>query len=187
MAKQAIDLIDLMKTAHKRKREVSASEFHTKAKNLLSYAYVEYKNMYIDYCNSKGEEYKNRIFYIFQHIFAYLMMSDGEATRAEHECYSLFCNYAKVEPLTIDDCRALYNRLETDEVIDDIKFLRDLRPHLKDADNYRAMVQGFCYFCLASNKKLDEIQYLLLSFFFESNIDSCPSNWTMYKLKTLFI
>lgn len=184
MAKKPIDLLELMKLARDRKKNNSSADFHVKAKNLLSHAYVDYKNMYVDFCKSKGEEYKDKIFYIFQHIFVFLMMGDSNVSKNEYECYKVFCNYCKVEPLTQSDCRALYTRLETDTVVGDIEFLRDLRDYLKDADDYEAMVQGFCYFCLADSKNLNETQYLVLSFFFE-NMDTIPSNWGAYKRKTL--
>ena len=184
MSKKPIDMIEMMKLARDRKKNNSPSDFYVKTKNLLSHAYVEYKNMYIDFCKSKGEEYKDKIFYSFQHIFVYLMMGDGEVSRGEYEAYKVFCNYCKVEPLTQADCRNLYNRLDTDTVIGDIELLRDLRDYLQDADNYEAMVKGFCYFCLADRKNLNETQYLILSFFFEK-MDTYPSSWGAYKLKTL--
>ena len=184
MAKKPIDLIEMMKLARDRKKNNSPADFHVKTKNLLSHAYVEYKNMYVDFCKSKGEEYKDKVFYIFQHIFVFLMMGDGNVSRNEYEAYKVFCNYCKVEPLTASDCRALYDRLDTDTITGDIELLRDLRDYLKDADNYEAMVKGFCYFCLADSKNLNEMQYLVLSFFFEK-MDTMPSTWGAYKLKTL--
>ena len=140
MAKKPIDMMEMMKLARDRKKNNSASDFHVKAKNLLSHAYVEYKDMYVDFCKSKGEEYKDKIFYIFQHIFVFLMMGDGEVSRNEYEAYKVFCNYAKVEPLTREDCRALYKRLDTETLTGDIELLRDLREYLKDADNYEANI-----------------------------------------------
>ncbi|MBR2985103.1 MAG: hypothetical protein IKC58_00680 [Clostridia bacterium] len=50
MAKKPIDMMEMMKLARDRKKNNSASDFHVKAKNLLSHAYVEYKDMYVDFC-----------------------------------------------------------------------------------------------------------------------------------------
>lgn len=180
MSKKSINMIDLCNLAWDRRTKLALSEYYTKTKNLLSHAYVEYKNMFIDFCRNKGQAYEDQVFYIFQHILVFLMMCDDDFLQGEYDCYKTFCEYANFEPLTVDSVRPLYNRLTVDDLSKDISILRDLRGYLNDPDNYEAMVQGFCYFCLSGDKAMDENEYYILRCFFESG-DYCPDTWEQFK------
>ena len=179
MSKTSINMIELCNLAWDRKSKLAPSEYYVKTKNLLSHAYVEYKNLFVDYCNRNGQEYKQNIFICFQHIMVFLMLCDDDFLQGEYDCYKIFCDYAKIEPLSVSDCRSLYNRLSVDDLIDDIAFLVKLRDNI-DPENYEAMVQGFCYFALSGDKAMDENEYYILRSFFES-CDYAPSTWEQFK------
>lgn len=185
MAKSPIDLIELLKLARDRRKSCVSTEYWTKTKNLLSHAYVDYKDIYVEYCKDKGEEYNDKVFYIFQHVLVFLMMSDGRVGYREYESYKVFCEFAKVEPLTKKDIAALYDRLTVDDLVQELSLLGDLREYI-EADNFEAMVQGFCYFAIDDKKKLNKNQYYILRGFFASYYDTCPDSWFAFKLKSMF-
>lgn len=169
MARRPMNMIDLCNLAWDRKSKFAPTEYYEKTKNLLSYAFVEYSNLI-------GKE---STFYAFQHIIVFFMLCDDDFWRGEYDCYKTFCQYAKYEPLSPDDCRALYNRMSDDDLIDDIAKLAKLRDRI-DPDNYEAMVQGFAYFCLTGDKAMDKNEYYILRCFFES-CDYAPDTWEQFK------
>lgn len=185
MAKKPIDLIELLKLARDRRKHCVSKDYWTKTKNLLSHAYVDYKEMYVDFCKKKGEEYNDKIFYIFQHMLVFLMMCDGRVGYREYESYKVFCEFAKIEPLTKKDISALYDRLTVDSLVQEMSLLSDLREYI-EADDFEAMVQGFCYFAIDDKKKLHKNQYYILRGFFEDKYDTCPNSWFSFKLKSGF-
>lgn len=169
MARRAMNMIDLCNFAWDRKSKFAPTEYYEKTKNLLSHAFVEYSNLI-------GKE---STFYAFQHIIVFFMLCDDDFWRGEYDCYKTFCQYAKYEPLSPDDCRALYNRMSDNNLIDDIAKLAKLRDRI-DPDNYEAMVQGFTYFCLTGDKAMDKNEYYILRCFFES-CDYAPDTWEQFK------
>ena len=66
MSKTPINMIELCNLAWDRRTKLAPSEYYQKTKNLLSHAYVEYKNMFVDFCRSKGESYK---YFTFSNTF----------------------------------------------------------------------------------------------------------------------
>lgn len=169
MARKSMNMIDLCNLAWDRKNKFTPEEYYVKTKNLLSHAFVEYSNLI-------GKE---STFYAFQHIIVFFMLCDDEFLRGEYDCYKTFCQYARYEPLSSDDCRNLYNRLTLDNLTDDIAKLAKLRDRI-DPENYEAMVQGFAYFCLTGDKAMDENEYYILRCFFES-CDYAPNTWEQFK------
>ena len=169
MARTSINMIDLCNLAWDRKSKLAPSEYYVKTKNLLSHAYVECGRLI-------GRE---KVFVAFQRILVFLMLCDDDFLQGEYDCYKTFCDYAKYEALTVSDCRSLYNRLSVDDLTDEIATLVKLRDSI-DPENYEAMVQGFCYFCLSGDKAMDENEYYILRCFFQGN-DYAPSSWDQFK------
>ncbi len=180
MAKSRINMIDLMNVAWKRRQEFSHEEYEVRVKNLLSHSFVEYEKLFKNYCANKGQEYKEEIFIIYQHIFVFMMLSDGDFLQGEYDAYCKYCSWAGFQPLSVADTRALYNRLTVDDLVSDISVLVKLRD-LIDPENYEAMVQGFCYLTLLGDKEMDENEYYILRCFFESGYDYAPSTWDQFK------
>ena len=169
MARTPINMIELCNLAWDRKSKLAPSEYYVKTKNLLSHAYVECGRII-------GRE---KVFVAFQRILVFLMLCDDDFLQGEYDCYKTFCDYAKYEALTVSDCRSLYNRLSVDDLTDEIATLVKLRDSI-DPENYEAMVQGFCYFCLSGDKAMDENEYYILRCFFQGN-DYAPSSWDQFK------
>ena len=169
MARTPINMIELCNLAWDRKSKLAPSEYYVKTKNLLSHAYVECGRIL-------GRE---KVFVAFQRILVFLMLCDDDFLQGEYDCYKTFCDYAKYEALTVSDCRSLYNRLSVDDLTDEISTLVRLRDSI-DPENYEAMVQGFCYFCLSGDKAMDENEYYILRCFFQGS-DYAPSNWDQFK------
>ena len=169
MARTPINMIELCNLAWDRKSKLAPSEYYVKTKNLLSHAYVECGRIL-------GRE---KVFVAFQRILVFLMLCDEDFLQGEYDCYKTFCDYAKYEALTVSDCRSLYNRLSVDDLTDEIATLVKLRDSI-DPENYEAMVQGFCYFCLSGDKAMDENEYYILRCFFQGS-DYAPSSWDQFK------
>lgn len=169
MARTPINMIELCNLAWDRKSKLAPSEYYVKTKNLLSHAYVECGRIL-------GRE---KVFVAFQRILVFLMLCDEDFLQGEYDCYKTFCDYAKYEALTVSECRSLYNRLSVDDLTDEIATLVKLRDSI-DPENYEAMVQGFCYFCLSGDKAMDENEYYILRCFFQGN-DYAPSSWDQFK------
>ena len=180
MATERMNLISMMNQAWQRKNEVSAEEFEIKVKNLISHAFVEIERMYVDFCKSKGYEYKDDVFYIFQRLIIYFIFTDGDFLQGEYDAYVKYCNWAKIEPLTVDDCKNLYNRLSTEDIVNDIKLINGIRDSI-DPVNFTALVQGFCYMSLLGDKSFDENEYYILRCFFQDGYDYCPADWETFK------
>ena len=70
MATSKLDLVKLMNIAWERRKETTAEEYEEKVKNLISHAFVEYENIYVNYCKDKNIKYNDDVFYLF-HICAY--------------------------------------------------------------------------------------------------------------------
>jgi hypothetical protein len=169
MARTPINMIELCNLAWDRKSKLAPSEYYVKTKNLLSHAYVECGRIL-------GRE---KVFVAFQRILVFLMLCDEDFLQGEYDCYKTFCDYAKYEALTVSECRSLYNRLSVDDLTDEISTLVRLRDSI-DPENYEAMVQGFCYFCLSGDKAMDENEYYILRCFFQGS-DYAPSSWDQFK------
>ena len=180
MAMSRINLVNMMNIAWDKKQSVSAEEYEVKVKNLLSHAFVEYERLYVAYCKEKGIEYKDDVFYIYQRLIIYFIFSDGDFLQGEYDAYCKYCNWAHIQPLTVDDCRNLNSKLSTETIINDLKLLYNLRDSITP-ENYEAMVQGFCFMSLLGDKSFDENEYYILRCFFDSNYDYCPATWEQFK------
>ena len=173
-------MISLMNLAWDRRQQCSVEQYEEYVKNLVSHSYVEYERMYRTYCAEQGTKYEDEIFYVYQHIFVFLMKCDGEFLQGEYDAYCKYCNWANIKPLTVDSVNKLYARLTTDDLLRDINLLVGLRSSI-EAKNYESLVQGFCYFSLLGDKSFDENEYYIIKCFFEEGYDYVPSTWERFK------
>lgn len=180
MAKQPMNIITMMDMAWEKRQELAHEEMEEKFKNLISHAFVEYESAYKAYCQSENIEYNERIFVVFQHIIVFLSFSDGQFLQGEYDAYVKYCNWARINPLSVDDCRSLFNRLPVEDILADIELLTCTREFI-DPDNYFAMVLGFCYFSLFGDKAFDENEFYIIRTFFEQGYDYCPATWEQFK------
>ena len=180
MAKQSMNMINLMNYAWEQRGKVDAATFQDQSRNLLSHAYADLTNMYNDYCRRQNVKNEDLIFYTFQEIFVFIMLSDDDFLQGEYDAYCKFCKYAGIEPLSVSDCRALYQRTSVEKLSQNIAFLQELRDTI-EPDKYEAMVLGFCYLCLHGDKAMDENEYYILRCFFEAGYDYAPSTWEQFK------
>jgi hypothetical protein len=180
MAKKSMNMISLMNYAWDQRQKVSAETYQEQCRNLLSHAYVDLNNLYADYCTSEGIKNDEIIFISFQHIFVFIMLSDGDFLQGEYDAYCKYCGFAGFKPLSVADCRSLYARLTVDDLAGDIGFISKLR-EATEPDKYEAMVLAFCYLCLQGDKEMDENEYYILRCFFEQGYDYAPSTWQQFK------
>lgn len=180
MAKQSMNMISLMNYAWDQRQKVDAATFQDQCRNLLSHAYADLTNMYNDYCARQGVKNEDLIFYTFQEIFVFIMLSDDDFLQGEYDAYCKFCNYAGIQPLSVADCRSLYGRTSVERLGQDINFLSQLRETIEPS-KYEAMVLAFCYLCLHGDKAMDENEYYILRCFFEQGVDYAPSSWQQFK------
>ena len=136
--------------------------------------------MYVDFCKTKGYEYKDEVFYIFQRLFIYFNFSDGDFLQGEYDAYVKYCGWAHFQPLSVADCRELSERLTAEEIIEDIKLINGLRDAI-DPENFSSLVLGFCYMSLLGDKSFDENEYYILRCFFQDGYDYCPADWETFK------
>ena len=170
----------MMNQAWDRKCNVSKQDFELRAKNLISHCFVEIENKYVAFCREKGSEYKDEVFYIFQRLIVYLTLSDGDFLQQEYDAYKVYCSWAHINALSVEECKTLYSRTSTDVIINDLKLIDGLRDSI-NGENYSSMVLGFCYMSLMGDKSFDENEYYILRCFFRSGYDYCPQTWEQFK------
>ena len=130
--------------------------------------------------DEKGVEYKDDVFYLFQRLIIWHTMSDGDFLQGEYDAYCKYCDWARIQPLTVADCKNLASRLTVDEIVNDLQLVCGLRDSI-NPENFTALVQGFCYMSLLGDKQLDENEYYLLKCFFKKGYDYCPDTWDQFK------
>ena len=180
MATSKLDLVKLMNIAWERRKESTAEEYEEKVKNLISHAFVEYENIYVSYCKDKNIKYNDDVFYLFQRLILWNCLADDEFLQGEYDAYCKYCSWAKINPLTVEDCKALVRRTSRDAIVADLSLITKLRDAV-DPENYQAMVQGFCYMSLLGDKSFDENEYYLIRCFLKDGYDYCPSTWEQFK------
>ena len=180
MAKQSMNMISLMNYAWDQRQKVSYETFQDQCRNLLSHAYVELDSLYQEYCKQQNLKNEQIIFYTFQEIFVYFMLTDNDFLQGEYDTYLKYCKFANFEPLSVEDCRSLYNRTSVETLGQDIQFICSLRDTIAP-DKYEALILAFCYLCLQGDKAMDENEYYILRCFFEQGYDYAPSTWQQFK------
>lgn len=180
MAMSSLNMIENMNKAWDEKQRLDLDTYKQHCKNLITHAFVELEKMYKGYCSNKGVEYKDEIFYSFQRILVYIMKCDGEFLQGEYDAYCLICDWAGIEPLSVNDVNALYSRTTSDDVISDIDLITGVREYM-NPDNYRAMVLSFCYLSLLGDGSFDENEYYIIRCFYKPGYDYVPSTWEQFK------
>lgn len=180
MSKKRINMIDLCNLAWDRRTKKSHEEYEDIIKNLLSHAYATLTEEYSNYCRANRKKDDDAIFCVFQMIFIFIMLSDGDFLQGEYDAYVKFCHMAGFKELSVSECRAIYENNSIDELSESIKAILNLRP-LLDSSEYEALVQGFCYLALAGDKSMDENEYYILRCFFEEGFDIAPDSWQEFK------
>ncbi len=172
-----MNLITMMNRAWDDRQSLSPDRLEEIVKNLLSHAHVNYDRV----LRANGYP-EDKAFYVFQDILVFIALSDGDFLQGEYDAYVKYCNWAGIQPLSVDDCRALYKRTTTDRVADDISLLKSYRYHI-DEDKYTALVYACCLLSLLGDKQFDENEYYIIRCFFDSSVDYCPSTWEQFKIE----
>ena len=146
--------------------------------NLLSHAFVDLDNAWRSVAKKNGERYEDNAFYLFQKILVNFMLCDNDFMQSEYDCYCTFCHAAHVQPLSVADCRAFYNRVSVEDLRAAVRGVYNLRSSFGE-DKYHAMVRGFCHFCLLSDHEMDENEYYILSCFYGKG--EAPATWAQFK------
>lgn len=180
MAKKRINMINLCNLAWDRRTKKTHEEYEDIIKNLLSHAYATLTEEYSNYCKSKNYNDDGAIFKLFQMIFIFIILSDGDFLQGEYDAYVKFCHMAGFKELSVSECKYVYEKHSTDDLANSIRAILDLRP-LLDSGDYEALVQGFCYLALAGDKSMDENEYYILKCFFEEGFDEAPDSWQEFK------
>lgn len=180
MAKERLNMIDLMNEAWEDRFQYTSDTYKDYCKNLFSHAFVTIDNGYAEYCeknNIKNEEY---VFIMFQRIIISFMLTDGDFNQEEYDAYCTFCDYADFKPLTPQRCREIFNSMDNNDLAKFIRMLIDLR-EIVNPEDWRYMILGFCYLCLMGDKAMDENEYYILRCFFEKGFDYAPVDWAAFK------
>jgi hypothetical protein len=176
-----MNMVQLFNYVWDSKHKVSTERAEDEVRNLLSHAYVELTKKYRAYCEEKGIEYKNEIFYTFQLIIVYIIKCNDDLTYNEYEFYKKFCAFAGIEYLNRPEFDALYEKKSVDDLCEDIQFIVDLRSHI-NPDRYEGFVAGLCYLSVLDGK-VDENEYYIIRCFFEKGFDEWPKTWEQFKIE----
>lgn len=182
MAKSPINMVSMVKFAKKQRLANAVEQFEELAKNLLSHAFVEVEGVFLQYCERNKKRYNHEVFTVFQHLFIFLTLSDGHFLHDEYDMYCKYCAWAKFKPLSIADCRMLYDKLTVQNLLSDIRFLTSLRQYTSP-EYYTAMVQGLCFIALLGDLEFDENEYYILRGFFQSGFDTFPDSYAKFKIE----
>lgn len=180
MAMQRLNMIEQMNEAWNDKKNQDSLIYQQRCRNLMSHGFVEIEKIYKEYCNSKGYDYEDEVFYIFQRLIVFLMKCDGEFLQGEYDTYCLICNWAQIKPLSIEDVNAFYPKIQPEQIIDDINLISGLRD-LMEPDNYQTLVLSFCYLSLIGDNCFDENEYYIIRCFYKAGYDYVPSTWQQFK------
>ena len=82
-------MISLMNYAWDQRQKVDAATYQDQCRNLLSHAYADLTNMYNDYCVRQNVKNEDLIFYTFQEIFVFIMLSDGDFLQGEYDAVKM--------------------------------------------------------------------------------------------------
>ena len=182
MAMEKLSMVEQMKNAQKERASIPYETYKDHCKNLLTHSFVFIENSFKRFCKERNEEYKDQVFYCYQDILVYISMCDGEFLQGEYDIYKLLCDWAKIEPLSVNDYQELFNRLTDARVIEGIKLVSASRPTMDHAD-YRALTSGLCYFAFAGDMEIDEKEYYIIRTFYNPHFDEVPLTWDEFKNK----
>lgn len=171
-----LDMVQIFKNAFEERRNVPYEQFKEECKNLLTHLFVAAEKVFKEYCDNSNSKYNDDIFYATQNILVYIALADGEFLQGEYDIYKLFCNWVNIEPLSVEDFKTLYERLNDKTVIDAIKVYLTCRMTMDPAD-YQALVSALSYFAYAGDNEIDEKEYYIIRAFYDPKFDNVPLTW----------
>lgn len=180
MAKSQINMIRLMDVAWDDKYKYNDDTYKQYCRNLISHAYQKLNSKYDQYCKEQKIENDQMIFITFQRVYVAIMLCDGDFLQSEYDTYLLFCKNANFKPLSVEECKNLYGRMDAKEILNRAASIKKLR-ELVSPEDYESMVLGFCYLCLQGDRTMDENEFYILSMFFEPGYDLFPDSWDRFK------
>lgn len=173
-----MNMIADMNEAWKDMNDYSSQKNQEYVLNLISHAFVDIDNAWESYAKRNGQKYEDDAFYLFQKILVNFMLCDNDFLQGEYDCYCKFCNFAHVQPLSVEDCKKFYNRVSIEDLGQNIARLYSLRPAVGE-EKYHALVRGFCHFCLLSDHAMDENEYYILACLYGKG--EAPATWDQFK------
>jgi hypothetical protein len=182
MAKERISCDELIEYAYKARRQFTPKEIGERAKNLVSHAFNEFEKLYIDKAEKAGFTYNEKCFIVFQHLYIFLIMCDGNFYEEEYEAYKTFCEWARFKELSVEDFKNVYNKFTIEDIYNEIKELVSLRDQI-DPENYSYFVSGLFYLVLVSKNSIHENEYNILVRLFEEEYDLIPLTYAEFKAK----
>lgn len=177
---EKLNMVEQIKNAMSERNRIPYETYKDHCKNLLTHSFVFIEKRFKEFCKERNDEYKDQVFYCYQDILVYLMLCDGEFLQGEYDIYKLLCEWAGFDALSVNDIKALYERLTDTRVIESIKLVSAARPTMEDAD-YRALTSGLSYFAFAGDTEIDEKEYYILRTFYNPHFDEVPLTWNEFK------
>lgn len=177
MAFRSLDMVAQMREVSVARRKNDSAAYRKTCCDLLCRGY----GGLTDACRACGDPTaESTVFYAFQHILTYLILSDGDFLQGEYDLYAAFCRSTGFSPLTVGNVRQLYRDLHTDDLVRDIRLIAAMRPQMP-ADDFEALTRGMCFLALIGDKTFDEDEYRLLRCLYDKTADKIPDSWEDFK------
>ncbi len=146
-------------------------------KNLLSHGFVAMERE----LRKVIPNYDENLFYMVQRILARLIVIDGEYLQGEYDAYVKYCDWANFEALSVARLKELGSSVSFDTFKDYANLILATRPLIGE-QNYRCFVLSLCYMSLFGDKKIDEAEYKMITWFLDPKKDEWLSWDDYYKL-----
>ena len=169
-----MNIVEILKEADHDRKKLSHEKNEMIFKNLLSHGYKRMEEVY----KKTDPSYGDTLFMAVQDLLIWIMFADNQLIQGEYDAYEEFCSWAKYEALSVKSVIERKNELTIDYLISVIKHIVQTRKHIPD-DDYESFVKALCYMALFGDKDLDQEEYVLISCFFNEDVDYCPS-WEDY-------
>lgn len=169
-----MNLTNLLNVAWNARCNNSHEEAETQFKNLLSHGFVDMEKV----LRQAFSNYDDDLFYMVQRILAHLIVSDGEYLQGEYDAYLKYCKWAGFKPLSVPELEKLGKAVNFDEFKKYAEIISATRQYI-DEDHYECFVLSLCYMSLFGDKKIDENEYKLITWFLDKDKDQWL-NWKDY-------
>lgn len=107
-------------------------------------------------------------------------MVDGDFKQGEYDVYCDFCRAINRAPLTVDECRTLYNENIDSKIHNKIIFMKKIRV-IVNPEDYSKFIEGLCYISLMGTRKFHEYEFYYLKNFFIEGYDYIGTDWEKFK------
>ena len=169
-----MNLTDLFQEAWDARCATSHEGAEVQFKNLLSHGFVAMEATLKQVIDNYDED----LFYMVQRILAHFIVCDGEYLQGEYDAYLKYCDWAGFEPLSVRRLEELGHEVSFDEYKKYADIILATRPNVGER-NYECFVLSLCYMSLFGDKKIDEMEYKLITWFLDPNKDQWLS-WKDY-------